>query len=229
MNRQQYADKHRSRYLYWCHQVADSPYTALDKAEFALISAHVPQAQAINGFLATRGHHTKEELFGALYGAGVFAPQVKAERLIALRRAIRGGEITLPTDAAQFEPFRVNVKVAGLGYCKLSFALALIAPMESPVVCLDTHLCRAYGVKPDWAYRKLENYVSVESRLRAEADAVGLPPFAYQWATWDYQRRYENSQGRQAPDNHSFLWKSGRTFYQMQWLDYTTGELKVSS
>ena len=215
VDRLEYAREHRSRYLLWGEQVARSPYSSADKMEFALLSAHTLQEAAIRGFMATRGHYAEDELRYALYRSGVLAAKVKAGRLVRFRREVRHERLALPECSTLFPSFRKDVKVEGLGYCKMSFGLALSAPLSSPVVCFDTHLCRAFGVK-DWSlYRSLANYERVESLLTQEAQEANLPPFLYQWAVWDYMRWYEPPAGvRFAPDDHSFLWRGGRTKYQ---------------
>ena len=209
MDRLNYAAKHSDRYQTWCYEVSQSPFAPAAKLEFALISAHTGQDAAVGGFLATRSHFTRDAVGNALHGAGVFAPGVKAGRIVRLRRAIRHG-LELPT-ASGFKQFRAAVKIEGLGFCKQSFGLALISPLASPVVCLDTHICRAYGVRAAWTSRSLKNYSMAEAALVAEAEMVGMPPFAYQWAVWDYQRRPKS------PDDHSFLWRGGRRQYQTSW------------
>ena len=204
--RLQWCQDRSARYLEWAGEVARGPFSPEDKLEFAIISAHTPQSYAIAGFLATRFHFTRDAVYAGLRRTGVFAPGVKAQRIVMLRRRVRAGELGIPK--APFKEWRekdAEHHIEGLGICKLSFGLALSAPLESDVVCLDTHLCREYGVPFAWT-RRLANYASVEARLRGEARVVGLPPFAYQWAVWDYVRLRDRGQ---APDDHSFLWQGG--------------------
>ena len=121
---------------------------------------------------------------------------------------LRQSGIQLPLDGWEFPAYRRGHKLLGLGYCKLSFGLALTAPLTSQVVCLDTHLCQAYGVTFSAIARKLDLYEAVEAQLKMEAESVGLPPFAYQWAVWDYQRGHAYPTSHE-PDDHSFLWRGG--------------------
>jgi len=214
MERQEFAVLHRDRYAEWCQNVADGPYSPLDKLEFALLSAHCPMESAIVGWEQTRHHFTLEALKETLVLSGVFAPIVKAERIHNLRREFGRGDVDIPLKAP-FKDWRDAAVIRGLGFCKKSFGACLIDPIKSDVVCLDTHICQIYGVNADWVYRKAVNYAAVENLIRLEAADVGLPIFAYQWAIWDWKR----SQGGRGVwgnriEDHSFLWASGRTRFQ---------------
>ena len=49
-SRQDYAVTHRQQYLDWCQSVECGPATAMDKLEFAIISAHCRMDKAIAGW-----------------------------------------------------------------------------------------------------------------------------------------------------------------------------------
>lgn len=216
MDRLEYADKNRQRYLDWCGGVECSPYDDIDKLEFAIISAHTLFGKSINGFLATRDLDSVVDIGNALYETGVTAPGNKAAWVCQLREDVLECRVDIPS--LSFKAYRESHKIDGLGYCKLSFGCCLIAPMESDVVCLDTHILQVYMCRmPSKAevsrhYAKLAMYESVESQLVTEADTVGLPAFAYQWAVWDWKRARVDCK---PPEDHSFLWQGGRTQYQM--------------
>lgn len=216
MDRMEYADQRRDQYLDWCYQIEQSPYDWRDKLEWAIISAHTKFEPSINGFMATRGIESLDGIAEALAWHSVIGPRNKAAYIMDLREALDGEELPIPHP--DYAWLREHVKYPGLGHCKLSFACCLIDPFASNVVCLDTHILQVYlGRKPGAQevarhYRSLGVYTTTESRLLAEADELGLPPFAYQWATWDWKRAKLD---HIPPENHSFLWRSGRDSYQM--------------
>ena len=211
-SRMVYALTRASRYMKWCEELANSPFSPLDKTEFAIISACTPMEQAIKGFLESRGAG-ESTLAHRLYSSGVIAPSVKALRLLKLRDRVAMQDlfvVQVLSGNYSGRLLRTSGKIEGLGFCKLSFAIALINPWGSDVVCLDVHVCREYNVKPAWCYSKVEHYQKIEDILISEADELGLPPLVYQWAVWDRQRVLQN----RIPNDHSFLWRGGRRNYQ---------------
>ena len=211
MDRLEYARANRQRYLDWADGVAQAPYTAVDLFEFAAISAHCPMEKAIAGWRATRAIKGVSEIAEALNSAGVFAPGKKAGYIAEYRRL-------RPMPSFPYRAYRRDTKLAGLGYCKLSFACCLIDPLGADVVCLDTHMLQVYmGHRPgDRDVRKcytcLAHYEYMEDQVLAEAAQVGLPPFAYQWAVWDWKRARVDLK---LPLDHSFLWRGGESQYQL--------------
>ncbi len=216
MDRQDYAFANQDKYNDWCKAVEDSPFDAVEKLEFAIISAHTLFAKSISGFLATRGLEDMQSIGNALYHHGVTAPGNKAAYILGLRDMVLYGDTPLPEPC--YQEYRKAVKLPGLGYCKLSFGACLIAPFDANIVCLDTHILQLYlGYMPSRKevarhYTKLDSYASIEGQLLSEANEVGLAPFAYQWAVWDYKRAKVD---HKSPQDHSFLWQSGQTQYQM--------------
>jgi hypothetical protein len=94
--------------------------------------------------------------------------------------------------------YRNRVKLPGLGYSKHSFAACLIDPNGSSIICLDTHMAKCYNVKARKLFDSPNLYKRIEAQVLREAAALDLPPFVYQWATWDWQR------GK--VEDHNFLW-----------------------
>ncbi len=210
VTRMDYAYRHADRYQQWCYEVERSPFSNMAKAEFAIISAHTRQEFATEGFLAVQREHSVESIGRVLAGASVFAPFKKAGWIWLLRERVANGEDVLPE--LPFVDWRMRVKINGLGLIKSSFAAALSDPLHSDVLCLDTHMCRAVDIPYRSVMRSSNLYRSVEAGLDLEACEVGLPLFAFQWATWDFMRRDYH----QAADDHSFLWRGGRTKYQIK-------------
>lgn len=215
MDRLEYAAAHRQQYLDWCGAVERSPYSALDKLEFAIISAHCPMAAAISGWENSRSLIEIDDIANALDAAGVIAPRHKAAYIWAARTAVADGR---PLPHPDYREYRETVKWNGLGYCKLSFAACLIDPLGSDIICLDTHMLQVYwGWRPtvrevNTLYRNISDYSYIESLVVLEAAEVGLPPFAYQWAVWDWKRAKVDLI---PPNPHDFLWKGGRREQQL--------------
>jgi hypothetical protein len=208
MDRLTWAIARRDRYLDWCRRVEWGPYTTLDRLEFALISAHTPMAAAKRGFILSRDAFDVTELGETLLRGGVLAPFAKAAHIANLRDRFYAGEI--PEE--DYRDWRRGHKLPGLGYCKLSFGICLSDPIEANVVCLDTHVVQAYwptATARDVSrmYRRLDEYERVEAVLMAEAERAEMPPFAYQWAVWDWKRG--------GADDHAFLWSTEPVGVQM--------------
>ncbi len=207
--RMDYAERHRDRYLQWCYEVERSPYSVLAKTEFAIISAHTPQAAAIEGFLAAQREHSLRGIAEALDVASVLAPRKKAAWIDLLRERTDTEDV-LPSGLAS--SWRKRVKIKGLGITKSSFAADLADPLHADVICLDTHMCRVAGLPWRWLAVNEGRYRATELAFGLEAEEVGLPIFVYAWATWDFARRDRH----EAPDDHSFLWRGGRTKFQLK-------------
>ena len=201
-----YADAHFAQYTEWCAQVGDSPYSPRDKLEWAIITAHCPFDKSVAGFLATRNILGLQPLAVALAQSGVMAAGNKAAYITQLRNG------DWQTPRPDYRAHRRSNKLPGLGHCKLSFAACLIDPFGADVVCLDTHMLACYGGQVAKCYRSLAAYEAVEDEVLAEANVVGMPPFAYQWAIWDWWRCKTK---QVSPQNHSFLWRAGPTAGQL--------------
>ncbi len=214
LDRKEFADKYRARYYNWLRNVLDSPHSGMDKVEFAIISAHTPMSAAIDGFLATRHDCDSQEYADTLNDNGVLASYAKTAHVWESRELIIDG-MPLPDGSQEH---RETHKLPGLGICKSSFAACLINPLESQVVCLDTHMLqvlmerRPTKQEVSRVYRRLDVYSELEDQLRIEAHEVDMPVFAYQWAVWDWKRLWSD---HKTPEDHSFLWESGRSTYQL--------------
>jgi len=211
MDRLEYATVNHQKYLDWLGAVSESPWTVCDRLEFAIISAHTPMAKAILAWQATRGVDGVVNLAELLYAIGVVAPYNKAGYIASLRRE-------QPFPSWPYRDYRRDIKIPGLGLCKLSFGCCLIDPFNSDVVCLDTHILQVYlGRRPTKSevgviYRNPRRYQEIEDVLTGEANQSGLPPFGYQWAIWDWKRARVDML---PPLDHSFLWRGGPRQYQL--------------
>lgn len=85
---------------------------------------------------------------------------------------------------------RIEYEIKGLGLAKSSFAIEMIYPDEAEVVCLDTHLFKAYDLdqtKHKRMYDKLENHWVENSRKK------NLPPYIARCIYWDRKQDKPNS------------------------------------
>jgi hypothetical protein len=86
---------------------------------------------------------------------------------------------------------RIEKNIKGLGLAKSSFAIEMIYPSEAEVVCLDTHLFKAYGldqVKHRKKYDLLENHW-VKNSVKKD-----LPSYIARCIYWD--RKQEKTDSR---------------------------------
>ena len=216
MDRLTFAYSHRERYLDWAGQVSTGPWSVADRVEWAVISAHTPFAASVDGWRKTRGLVELEDMAEALAWAGVVGPAKKAAWCLTVRAGLVSGEIPPPT--APFAAWRKGVKIAGLGWCKQSFAACLVEPLTADIICLDTHMIQAvYERRPTQreigaVHANNFRYAAIESRLLHEAQEIGVLPFPYQWAVWDWTRARTM---RVPPSDHSFLWRGGATAQQL--------------
>ena len=204
--RQEYANAHRTRYEDWCGKILHSPLSNLAKMEWAILSAHTGFARSVAAFGATRTARTLDDYAEALHAVGLRGSYRRAAYVLNLRERLEAGE---PGPEWDYKVYRRTHKLPGLSYCKLSFASNLIAPFGSNVICLDTHMLTLYlGHPPTRAERDrvwcgLDRYEILEAQAIAEADEIGLAPFPYQWAVWDWHRGLTLGL---PPEPHSHLW-----------------------
>ena len=193
-----YIKENQVKYRAWMVEVSQSSYSPLDMAEFAIVSAGCGMERAIMGFTATRGVEGMLEVADTLDISGVFSPYNKASYIDRLRN---DGHV-LPHPG--YREFRRENKLPGLGWAKVSFAACLADPFGSDIVCLDTHMLQMYGIEvknhPRY-FKSLRMYEEIEEVLLRDADTLGVEPFLYQWAAWDWKR------GQAHP--HGFLWENG--------------------
>ena len=192
-NRMEYAREHKAVYVDYCQRIASSSVSDVRRMEFAILSAHCPFDKAVAAWYGIEGAVTADEISAAIRRAGLGLTKFKTDAIVALRQR---------TDVAptgDCRKWRDTTKVKGLGLSKASFAACLVQPLTSNVVCVDTHMFQCYeGRVPSSKDLMGKRYAAVENKILGEAEVVGMPAFAYQWAVWDYQRG--------TTEIHSFLW-----------------------
>jgi CRISPR/Cas system CSM-associated protein Csm2 small subunit len=85
---------------------------------------------------------------------------------------------------------RIVKEITGLGLAKSSFAIEMIYPDEAEVVCLDTHLFKAYDLdqkKHNRMYNELESHW-VKNSLKKD-----LPPYIARCIYWDRKQEKQDS------------------------------------
>jgi thermostable 8-oxoguanine DNA glycosylase len=86
---------------------------------------------------------------------------------------------------------RLVKDITGLGMAKVSFALEMIYPTQAEIVCLDTHLFKAYELDQK-KHRKL--YTDVEDHWIHTSRKKDLPSYVARCIYWD--RKQEKSDSR---------------------------------
>lgn len=215
--RQGYVTANMGMYWDFLTEVANGPFSEIEKMAFACISANTAMGGAIDGFLATLNKVGVTEIAEALLFWGVNAPFKKAAYIAGIREV---PDYMIPNpDVDMIEQRELYVpEIVGLGYAKYSFAASLITPFESTICCIDTHMYQTltgriphkgvYGRSK----KALADYIELEDILRREAKEIDAPVFLYQWAVWDLQRKI--SQGSPV-ELHDFLWSRGREHFQI--------------
>ena len=190
--RQAYAHTHRDLYAEWCSRIESGPSTPARRMEFAVLSANAPFGQAVRVWEDSLDSDPHK----AMVANGMGLTTMKTRAIYEIRNA----PDDYPKPVPDYYTYRDTTKHYGLAWSKLSFAACLIAPLESDIVCLDTHMVQQYNnYIPNGSWFKSRfNYRGMENRLRMEARRIEMAPFQYQWAVWDLQR------GSQ--ENHDFLW-----------------------
>ena len=212
-DRQKYVLDNLGTYSDFLNEVQFGPFSDRDKMEFAAISANTAMGGAIDGFIASRDKESVTEIGEALLFWGVNAPFAKAAYCMGIREC--DASLIPSPDGNMLEQREKCVPhIKGLGYAKYSFAASMIAPMESDIICIDTHMYQALmnGEIPNGkslygqSKKCIELYLDLETTLRVEAFEIEVPLFLYQWAVWDLQR------GK--IETHDFLWERGRSQFQ---------------
>jgi len=86
---------------------------------------------------------------------------------------------------------RIEKNILGLGLAKSSFAIEMIHPTEAGIVCLDTHLFKAY----DLDQRKHKTlYGNLEKHWVTKSEKNNLPPYIARCIYWD--RKQEKTDSR---------------------------------
>ncbi len=89
---------------------------------------------------------------------------------------------------------RIMRSMDGLGPAKSAFFLELVFPLETEVVCSDTHFLQLYGHKPkDVAKPGVENYEEMELHWRNMCLDCGIRPVVARWCMWDMKQKKPDS------------------------------------
>ena len=88
---------------------------------------------------------------------------------------------------------RIKESALGIGPAKSSFVVEMTYPVESAVVCTDTHFMQTYGIKPG-EVGKVKGPVeaAMEAHWVERCQALGVPPVLVRWAAWDVKQRRSN-------------------------------------
>lgn len=86
---------------------------------------------------------------------------------------------------------RIVKTIIGLGMAKSSFALEMIYPTQAQVVCLDTHLFKAYGLDQ---HKHTRQYNNIEKHWIQNSIRQNIPPYIARCIYWD--RKQEKSDSR---------------------------------
>jgi thermostable 8-oxoguanine DNA glycosylase len=86
---------------------------------------------------------------------------------------------------------RLVKDITGLGMAKVSFALEMIYPTQAEIVCLDTHLFKAYELDQN-KHKKI--YTQLEDHWVHNSKRKDLPSYVARCIYWD--RKQEKSDSR---------------------------------
>jgi thermostable 8-oxoguanine DNA glycosylase len=163
---------------------------------FALLSVHTAFEATNAAYLDLREgfdlewHSLTERLSAVKAGQWVIQfAGVKATAILAFDREFSEAPERF-TSAETHEAWRDEFdKLWGLARVKASFAVCLIDPTASDVVCIDRHMARLL-VDPTRgdSYVRMGEYDKAENRIRNLAADYGVSPFVVQWCLWDAQR-----------------------------------------
>lgn len=162
-----------------------TPLTRADELRrwlFAYCSIHTNWQGNVRGYLAVKdwtGDHS--DLLARLTASRVGLQNMRA-RFIMLFRDLFYSQPALFEGEQRDE---IAEKAKGLGLAKTSFALNMIRPLESRVICLDVHMLRLYG-EENLNYKTKSG---VKAYRRIERDWVqrcgDVPPYLAHAIYWD--------------------------------------------
>lgn len=157
---------------------------------FAFMSVHTTWESNVAGYKAIRDHErwlgTRNGLRTALVQSGAGFHNNRAKWITRFADDYWAGPQAwrrAPREAWQVYRDRLERSILGLGPAKVSFALELAFPLEAEVVCLDVHMLRLYGAKPEKV--RVGEYERMEHDWLGRARAVELPSFIVKQMHWD--------------------------------------------
>jgi hypothetical protein len=187
-----YARAHRDNYLAAAHRIDPGPEPTdaqiHARVAFAILSANTTFDRATKalGYAASVGYRCEPFVLGA-YGmvparGDYLAAMVARNAREFLRRE--------GPDAESWTSYRERLakETPGLARTKASFVACLLYPMESTVVCLDTHMQAILWGATSFVKVGRAQYERGEQWVREWATAWDVPMFLAQWLLWDCQR-----------------------------------------
>lgn len=88
---------------------------------------------------------------------------------------------------------RLQRNVRGLGLAKASFAVALCAPVDADICCVDSHIHALFTGQPVRNAIKPSVYLAIEDTIRRKALEHHIGTFVLQWLLWDAKRGVRES------------------------------------
>lgn len=85
---------------------------------------------------------------------------------------------------------RLEKRILGLGFAKVSFAFEMIAPLEAQVSCMDVHLYRAYGLDQQ---RDSRLGRTIEAHFVQMSKLWNCPPAIARAILWDRKQNQPDS------------------------------------
>lgn len=81
-------------------------------------------------------------------------------------------------------------KIKGLGKAKTSFAIEMMFPLEAQVVCMDTHMFKAYNLDQ---HKDFKLYNIIENDWLNRCERRGVAPYIARSIYWDRNQNRRNS------------------------------------
>ena len=173
----------------WNKIVPESSEEIFKRYLFAFLSVHSTWESNVKGYLATKDWYN-----------WIANPEVLSQRLQESRIGLHNNRTKYLIQFAQDfwqnskkyqkqadESWadcrdRIEKNILGLGLAKSSFALEMIYPMESSVVCLDTHLFQFYSLNQN---KHTNQYKKLESHWTQWAKMFNLPSYIARCIYWN--------------------------------------------
>jgi len=182
-----YIMANKTRYESFARNVA--PITFSDdeifaRVAFAVLSANSPfddSVAALKIVMANRGKVRPADIvrFKQVPAKCSYVNKLARMKLQSLRKG--------PEES--WHAYRLRLKeIKGLGLAKASFAACLLYPMEADLACVDTWIQKVFLGHTGFKQLGLQDYLTVESRIRGYAVCFGISTFLAQWLIWDHAR-----------------------------------------
>ena len=164
---------------------------------FAFLSVHTTWENNVKGYLLIRNWwewlNNDAELEKRIIASGAGLQKNRVRYISTFAHNFWGNPDKFKRqDSETWQAFRNRLvkDILGLGMAKVSFSLEMITPLETGVVCLDTHLFQVYGLDQTTGSK---HYEDMERHWLEMSKMWNVSPYVARCIWWDKNQNKEDS------------------------------------